>query len=109
MARAYREADLLLGPSHSEEGFGLPVLEALSSGLPSLLSDTPGHRHIAREAAERFREGDPISAADALQRLLRNGARRAELSRLGPTEARRFSTANVADRLEREFARALGG
>ncbi len=107
MSAAYRAADLLIAPCHREEGFGLPVLEALSSGLPVLLSDTPGHRHIAREAADYFRCGDPHALEEALGALLDDPARRRELSELGPLEARRFSTSSVGDRLLEEFERAM--
>jgi len=107
MAAAYRSADLLIGPCHPEEGFGLPVLEALSTGLPVLLSDTPGHRDIAREAAEYFACGDAASLASALARLLPDASRRRELSGHGPLEASRFRTANVVDRLVEEFSAAL--
>ena len=107
MSAAYRAADLLIAPCHHEEGFGLPVLEALSSGLPVLLSDTPGHRHIAREAADYFRCGDPDALEGALGALLDDPARRRELSGLGPLEARRFSSSSVGDRLLEEFERAM--
>jgi glycosyltransferase involved in cell wall biosynthesis len=106
MGRAYRSADLFIGPSHAEEGFGLPVLEALSSGLPAVLSDTPAHRHIAGNAAEFFEAGDAESLARQARLLLSDPARRSELSELGPRAARRFSTSDVADRLLAEFARA---
>lgn len=107
MARAYRSSDLLIGPSHPEEGFGLSVLEALSSGLPVLLSDTPGHRYIAREAAVYFPCGDRDALARAGKDVLGDPPRRAALSALGPAEATRFRTAEVADRLLAEFERAL--
>src|SRR5262249_19725877 len=51
MPWAYRDSDAFIGPSRPEEGFGLPVLEALASGLPCLLSDTPTHREIAGDSA----------------------------------------------------------
>jgi glycosyltransferase involved in cell wall biosynthesis len=107
MARAYQAADLLIGPSHPQEGFGLPVLEALSSGLPCLLSDTPGHRFIAGEAAAYFAVGDARALAEALAGLLGNPSNRQELSRRGPFEARRFSTGAVVDRLLLEFRKSL--
>jgi len=107
MAQAYRDCDLLIGPSHPEEGFGLPVLEALSSGLPVLLSDTPGHRYIARDAAAYFPWGDVSTLTSQIAALLQNPARRAELSAKGPIEATRFRTADVADRLLGIFAKAL--
>jgi len=109
MSAAYRSADLFLGPNHAEEGFGLPVLEALSSGLPALLSDTPGHRHIAREAAVYFEAKKVSAILAALKVILADSARRRRLSQLGPAEARRFRTADVADRLIGEFERALSG
>jgi glycosyltransferase involved in cell wall biosynthesis len=106
MAAAYRSADLFLGPHHAEEGFGLPVLEALSSGLPALLSDTPGHRHIAREAAVYFEARSAPAILAALKAILADPAARRRLSERGPIEAKRFRTADVADRLIAEFERA---
>ena len=109
MGEAYRNSDLLIGPSHPEEGFGLPVLEALSSGLPVLLSDTPGHRHIARDAAEYFPCGDASTLASQITALLQNPARRAELSAKGPLEAIRFNTIDVVNRLLAVFEKTLTG
>ncbi|HEY7114302.1 MAG TPA: glycosyltransferase family 4 protein [Thermoanaerobaculia bacterium] len=108
MAAAYREADLLIGPCHPEEGFGLPVLEALSSGLPVLLSDTPVHRLVARAAASYFPTGDARALAAALEALLPDPARRRALSEAAPAEARRFRTEDVVERLLEEFGRSSG-
>jgi glycosyltransferase involved in cell wall biosynthesis len=109
MSAAYRSADLFLGPNHAEEGFGLPALEALSSGLPALLSDTPGHRHIARDAADYFTVGDASALLSGLRAVLADPERRRRLSRAGPEEVVRFRTADVADRLVAEFRAALDG
>jgi glycosyltransferase involved in cell wall biosynthesis len=105
MPFAYRAADLFLGPARPEEGFGLPVLEALASGLPCLLSDTPGHREIAGDAAAYFPDGDPEGLAGALSRLSISQARvRARTE--GPRAAARFDASGVAANLEAAFERA---
>jgi glycosyltransferase involved in cell wall biosynthesis len=107
MSAAYRSADLLIGPNHTEEGFGLPVLEALSSGLPVFLSDTPGHRAIARGAAAYFSCGNTSAILSGLGSILRDPPRRRRLSELGPREAARFRTTEVVDRLLFEFERSI--
>ncbi|HEY6066272.1 MAG TPA: glycosyltransferase, partial [Thermoanaerobaculia bacterium] len=108
MPFAYRASDVFIGPSRPEEGFGLPALEALATGLPCLLSDTPGHRELAGESAFFFPDGDPGAIADRLPELIRAEARqRARIE--GPAAAARFSTAEVALRLETAFRDALAG
>jgi len=106
MPHAYRSSDLLLGPSRPEEGFGLPVLEALSCGIPCLLSDTPGHREIAGSAAAYFFDGVPESLAERLPEALGPEAR-ARSRAAGPEATARFDVARVADRLEEVFRAAL--
>jgi glycosyltransferase involved in cell wall biosynthesis len=107
MPFAYRAADVFIGPTLREEGFGLPTLEALSCGVACLLSDTPGNREIAGEAATYFQEGDAQGLADALPALFTPQAR-LRARREGPPAAARFEPATVAERLERAFTRALG-
>ena len=102
MPHAYRSADVFVGPSRAEEGFGLPSLEALSCGVPTLLSDTPGHREMAGGAAAYFADGDPEDLADRLPSLLSDEARE-RARRLGPIAAARFDPARVAERLEAAF------
>lgn len=106
MPFAYRASDLFIGPSRPAEGFGLPALEALACGLPCLLSDTPGHREIAGEAAWYFADGDPDAIAKSLPLLL-SDAGRDRARRLGPAAAARFDTARVAEQLESAFLAAL--
>ena len=107
MPFAYRSSDVFLGASRPEEGFGLPSLEALACGIPVLLSDTPGHREMAGEAAWYFRDGDPESLAAALPELLAPPAR-TRARELGPAVAAGHDPGNVAQRLEAAFLAALG-
>jgi len=106
MPNAYRASDVFIGPSRPEEGFGLPVLEALATGLPCLLSDTPGHREIAGQAASYFADGDPEALAAAAPAAVLPAARaRARID--GPRAAARYDTAKVAVNLEHAFLEAL--
>ncbi len=108
MPFAYRASAIFLGPNRSEEGFGLPALEALACGVPCLLSDTAGHREIAGEAAWYFPDGDPEGLAAALPSVATEEARvKARVE--GPRAASRFDTARVAAKLEAAFERALAG
>ncbi|MGE5414098.1 MAG: glycosyltransferase, partial [Syntrophomonadaceae bacterium] len=108
MPHAYRSADVYVGPSRAVEGFDLPSLEALSCGVPTLLSDTPRHRALARDAAWYFPEGDAASLAAALPGLLSPEAR-ARARAAGPAEAACHDSGRVAERLEALFREALGG
>jgi glycosyltransferase involved in cell wall biosynthesis len=46
LARAYASAEVLLAPS-LDEGFDLPVAEALANGTPVIATDIPAHRDLA--------------------------------------------------------------
>ena len=50
LAELYRRAAALLLPSRFE-GFGIPVLEAMASGTPVVVSDDPALREVAGDAA----------------------------------------------------------
>lgn len=106
MPFAYRASDAFIGPTRAAEGFGLPNVEALACGIPVLLSDTPGQRELAGDAAWYFRDGDPESLAEELPKLWSEEARvRARAA--GPAAVAKFDPAGVAERLERAFEEAL--
>lgn len=67
----YLNAVSLVFPSHYE-GFGLPVLEAASSGIPSVVSDIKVFREIFREYPIYFNKDDPDSLAKALLLIASN-------------------------------------
>ena len=107
MPDAYRAADASINAARPEEGFGLPALEAIACGLPTLLSDTPAHREIAGDAAWYFPDGDAEALAGAMPEIL-SAAARARAREAGPAAAARYDTDRVAERLESAFREALG-
>lgn len=86
----YAGADLVAYPS-LEEGFGLPVLEAMAAGAPVLTSDRSSLPEVGGDAAFYV---DPTSVASiraGLAALLADPGRRAALAAAGRERARRFS------------------
>ena len=67
-ARLLDEATALVTAS-CEEGFGLPVIEAMAQGVPVAVSDIAIFREIAGEAAEYFDQQDPQSVAETIMAL----------------------------------------
>lgn len=92
-------------PSISE-GFGLPVLEAMSLGAPVLTSRAGALREISGSAAMLIDPLDIDAMAAAIRTLAEDAAMRAELSRLGPARAAAFSFERCAGLLKRAYARA---
>ena len=67
LSRLYKEASALIYPSHYE-GFGLPILEAMSLRCPVIASDIPSTREVAQEFVTYF---NPLDHTE-LSRILTN-------------------------------------
>jgi glycosyltransferase involved in cell wall biosynthesis len=91
LARLYREAAALILPSRFE-GFGMPVLEAMASGTPVVLSDDAALAEVAGDAGVYAGDGD---FAAALRRALDD---RARWSAAGLERAQGFSWEESARR-----------
>lgn len=95
----YRNVDLFVGPSTEVEGFGLPTIEAMSCGLPSVLTDIGAFRGIDPDARASIRI--PVFDAAALQAAVRRLADDSGLcARLG-SEGRRIARTYNAGRTGR--------
>lgn len=68
----YRRAAVVLVTSE-REGFGLPVIEALASGVPVIASDIPALRETGGSAAVYCRVGDSDAFAEAAIRAIAEG------------------------------------
>jgi glycosyltransferase involved in cell wall biosynthesis len=90
----YSGACLLVLPS-LEEGFGLPVLEAMAAGVPVVVSDRGSLPEVVGEAARPVDPADPTAIANEMARLLRPEAAREAIAR-GLAQAARFSWAACA-------------
>jgi glycosyltransferase involved in cell wall biosynthesis len=108
VAKKLRQCDLLLFPSQEAEGFGLPLLEAMASGVPVVASDIGASRFVSDGSVELVPEGDAQQLADASRRLLTDPERWAALRERGIAESKRFSPDVVAKALNEalEWCRA---
>ncbi|NDC62959.1 MAG: glycosyltransferase family 1 protein [Planctomycetia bacterium] len=68
LKHAYRHARCLIFPSVAE-GFGLPIVEALAQGLPTIASDIPVHREVGGDLATYVPLGDPDHLAGLLRSI----------------------------------------
>ncbi|GAB4424514.1 MAG: glycosyltransferase family 1 protein [Chloroflexi bacterium OHK40] len=88
-------ADVFAFPSLAE-GFGLPVIEALACGTPTLISATAALTEVAGDAALTVDPRDIASIRDGLERLLTDEGLRRRLRAAGLARARDFSWQRTA-------------
>ena len=102
LGAVYRRASLVVLPSE-EEGFGLPVIEAMTCGTPVVASDLPVLREVGGSAGTFLPTGDVAAWGETVVRLLAERADHPER-----WEARRAASAAQASRFTwHEYARTM--
>lgn len=102
----YSIATCLVFPSLNE-GFGLPILEAMERGLPVACSNVSAMPEVAGDAALLFDPSNAGAAAEATIRLLGDASLRERLAALGRSRTRLFSWRTTAERTIESWERAL--
>ena len=92
LATLYSQARVFVYPS-LYEGFGLPVVEALSCGCPVVTSNVSSLPEVGGQAAVYV---DPLSVTSISQGIATAIEKSASLSRLGLIQAKQFSWAKTA-------------
>jgi glycosyltransferase involved in cell wall biosynthesis len=104
LGHLYRSHWLLCSAS-SYEGFGVPYVEAMASGLPIVTTPNHGAEEVLGNG-ERAIFASPDDLGGSLMASIDDIARREELSRLGVETAKAYSVDVVAGRYEELYSRA---
>jgi glycosyltransferase involved in cell wall biosynthesis len=96
LARLYSGALAFVFPS-LYEGFGLPVLEAMSCGAPVVTTRVSSIPEVAGEAAWYVDGGDSRALPDAIRQVVTNPGLRATLRQRGLERAERYSWTRTAE------------
>lgn len=106
MAELYRSSHLYVSNSHPAEGFGLPAMEALRSGMVTVLSDIQSYRSFADH--RRFTQFVPVRApqktAEAIGQLMTTDPATIQTLR---QEAQTVASRFTLDNARRDFEASL--
>lgn len=102
----YNMSKLFVFPS-LHEGFGLPALEAMACGIPTLVSNTSSLPEVVNRADMQFDPRDPRAISQAIIDTLDNPERMADLREHGLQQAKMFSWEHTAEVTLKAFEDAL--
>lgn len=91
----YKSAQFFVMPSF-EEGFGIPMLEAMACGCPVAASNTASLPEVGKDAAVYFDPQDSDDMAKQLMKVLDSKSLRAKLIINGNKRVKRFSWIKLA-------------
>ena len=95
VALFYTQAEAFIYPSFYE-GFGLPVLEAMTLGAPVITSNSSSLPEITGDAALLINPSNSFELADAMLSIIRDRALRNQLIIKGKEQANKFSWEKTA-------------
>jgi glycosyltransferase involved in cell wall biosynthesis len=104
----YARAMIFAFPS-LDEGFGMPVLEAMAAGIPVLTSDRSAIPEVAGDAALLVNTEDTATLASALCLLTESKQLREDLIRRGRDRAQTFSWAAAVEQTWAVYEQVLTG
>ena len=106
LATLYTNAQFLVMPS-LYEGFGLPLVEAMSYGTPVLTANNSSMPEVTGNAGLLVDALDVESIADGLQEMITNNDLRERLAKNAKLNASRYSWDNSAQKLIKVFEKAI--
>ncbi|MEP0917668.1 glycosyltransferase family 4 protein [Leptolyngbya sp. DQ-M1] len=95
VAQFYQNADVFVYPSHYE-GFGMPVLEAMTLGTPVVTSNTSSLPEIAGDAAILVEPTDIQQIGEAIFKVIHDRPFRDRLIQKGKEQAKLYSWEKTA-------------
>ena len=105
--RALMAASAALVLPSLEEGFGLPVAEAMAAGVPVVCSKGSGLEEVAGGAATLVNPMDTASIAKGMERLIDDQEQAALQRQLGLEQSRKFDWGTTAARTLEFYRRVL--
>ena len=102
----YSGASVFVYPSRYE-GFGLPVLEAMSCGAPVVVSSDEALAELVEDAGVVLRTESIEELTQAMERLLRFDAEQKRLRAAGLTRSKVFSIARLGRETAEVYRQAL--
>jgi len=100
--RVYNSARVVVLPSH-EEGFGMPALEAMSLGIPVIVSRRGNLPELVGDAGALVEPDDVESIVDALERIVSDDDLAMTLSARARERARPFRWQRTAEAVRQVF------
>ena len=104
----YAHAEAFVAPS-LYEGFGLPMLEAMQSGVTVVTANNSSIPEVCGEAAFYCQATNVESIAEAISRALTQEDERREKIALGLERAKLFSWKKTAEQVEAVIDKLIGG
>lgn len=92
----YAQAKLFVMPSRYE-GFGIPILESMAAGTPTIAADASSFPEVGGDAIRYFPPGELEALTDAIDSVLGDESESDRLSALGRRRAKDFTWSKTAE------------